>query len=389
MQKKLFEGNEERKKDFHDTYWKGMPEYSNIKEPEPEITATFKFRNKKDYEHFKETVKKHLYGGEKCFDGMQKKGKYQAWYPLKEKASKYKYYDENSAKNPEFPIYIVSKGRWERNPTRKCLEEMQVPYKMIIEEPQYDDYAKYTDKDKLLILPEKYKEEYDTFWKDGDERTGPGCARNFAWDHSISKGYKWHWVMDDNIESFERLNKNLKVKCTSGTIFYVCEQYVLRYTNIGQAGLNYTIFCPSSDSRPAVKFNTRIYSCLLIRNDIPFRWRGRYNEDTDLSLRIMKSGMCTVQFNAFLQSKRATQSLRGGNSEEFYDKEGTKNKSQMLVDMHPDVSKMCYKWNRWHHYVNYKSFEVNKPKLREDIHIQEETNEYGMILQEKELYDGR
>ena len=76
----------------------------------------------------------------------------------------------------------------------------------------------------------------------------------------------------------------------------------------------------------------------------------------------MKSGMCTVQFNAFLQSKRATQSLRGGNSEEFYDKEGTKNKSQMLVDMHPDVSKMCYKWNRWHHYVNYKSFEVNKPK---------------------------
>lgn len=389
MQKKLFEGNEERKEDFHDTYWKGMPEYSNIKEPEPEITATFKFRNKKDYEHFKETVKKHLYGGEKCFDGMQKKGKYQAWYPLKEKASKYKYYDENSSKNPEFPIYIVSKGRWERNPTRKCLEEMQVPYRIIIEEPQYDDYAKYTDKDKLLILPEKYKEEYDTFWKDGDERTGPGCARNFAWDHSISEGYKWHWVMDDNIESFERLNKNLKVKCTSGTIFYVCEQYVLRYTNIGQAGLNYTIFCPSSDSRPAVKFNTRIYSCLLIRNDIPFRWRGRYNEDTDLSLRIMKSGMCTVQFNAFLQSKRATQSLRGGNSEEFYDKEGTKNKSQMLVDMHPDVSKMCYKWNRWHHYVNYKSFEVNKPKLREDIHIQKETNEYGMILQEKELYDGR
>ena len=73
------------------------------------------------YTNFKETVKKHLYDGEKCFDGMQRKDKKQAWYPLKEKASKYKYYDENSSKNPEFPIYIVSKGRWERNPTRKFL----------------------------------------------------------------------------------------------------------------------------------------------------------------------------------------------------------------------------------------------------------------------------
>jgi hypothetical protein len=384
MQKELFDQGLNKTEKFNEDHWKGMPEYYNIVEPEPEITATFKFRNEKDYEHFKETVKKHLYDGEKCFDGMQRKGKYQAWYPLKEKESKYRYYDENSAKNPRFSIYIVSKGRWERNPTRECLEKMKIPYRMIVEESQYDDYAKYMDKENLLILPEKYKKEYDTFWKDEDKRTGPGPARNFAWDHSISEGHDWHWVMDDNIESFVRLNKNRKVECTSGTIFYVCEQYVLRYTNIGQAGLNYTIFCPSSDSRPVVKFNTRIYSCLLIRNDIPFRWRGRYNEDTDLSLRIMKSGMCTVQFNAFLQSKRATQTMRGGNSEEFYDKEGTKNKSQMLVDMHPDVSKMSYKFNRWHHYVNYKPFEVNKPKLREDIHIQEEANEYGMILRERD-----
>ena len=383
-QEELFEGVFDKKEDFHKKYWKGMPTYHNVLEAKPEITATFKFRNEKDYQEFKEKVKNYVYDGEKCFDGMQRKEKKQAWYPLKEKASKYWYCDEKSAKNPKFPIYIVSKGRWERNPTRKSLEEMQVPYKMIVEEPQYDDYAKYTDEDKLLILPEKYKKEYDTFWKDEDQRTGPGPARNFAWDHSISEGYQWHWVMDDNIDSFDRLNNNRKVKCASGTIFHVCEQYVLRYTNVGQAGLNYTYFCPAYDSRPAIKFNTRVYSCMLIRNDVPFRWRGRYNEDTDLSLRILKSGMCIIQFNAFLQGKRATQTMRGGNSEEFYEKEGTKNKSQMLVDMHPDVSKMSYRWNRWHHYVNYKPFEVNKPKLREDIHIQEEANEYGMILRERD-----
>ena len=51
---------------------------------------------------------------------------------------------------------------------------------------------------------------------------------------------------------------------------------------------------------PAFKASTRIYSCIPIDNALPFRWRGRYNEDTDLSLRVFKAGLCMIQFNAFL-----------------------------------------------------------------------------------------
>ena len=29
--------------------WNGMPEYQNVKQEDPEITATFKFRNYKDF----------------------------------------------------------------------------------------------------------------------------------------------------------------------------------------------------------------------------------------------------------------------------------------------------------------------------------------------------
>ena len=68
-----------------------MPEYNNEKQKEPEITATFKFANKKDYDEFHALVKKYVYGGTKVFDGMQRKNKKNAWYPLKEKASKYYY----------------------------------------------------------------------------------------------------------------------------------------------------------------------------------------------------------------------------------------------------------------------------------------------------------
>jgi predicted O-methyltransferase YrrM len=92
---------------------------------------------------------------------------------------------------------------------------------------------------------------------------------------------------------------------------------------------------------------------LLIRNDCKHRWRGRYNEDTDICLRVMKDGDVCVQLNAFLQGKAATQTVKGGNTAEFYhaenienetfketgyNTEGTVNKSQMLVDMHPDVA---------------------------------------------------
>lgn len=285
-----------------------------------------------------------------------------------------------------FPIYIISKGRWQRRPSANCLESMNINYKIIIEKQEYSEYSKVIDKNKILILPQEYLDNYDTFWpRAEDNKTGPGPARNFAWQHSIDSGYSWHWVMDDNIESIERFNNNLKVKCYSDKPFLIMENFCLRYKNIAIAGPNYAIFCPASDGanqRPPFLINTRIYSCLLIRNDIPYRWRGRYNEDTDLSLRALKDGWCTVQFNAFLQGKRATQSMKGGNTDEFYANEGTYNKSKMLVDMHPDVTKLTKKFNRWHHHVDYRPFKKNKLIRKDNIEIPDGINNFGMVLKE-------
>jgi hypothetical protein len=172
----------------------------------------------------------------------------------------------------------------------------------------------------------------------------------------------------------------MKIKCVTSTPLYIVEDFVLRYENIYQAGLGYSIFCPASDFRPPIRLNTRIYSNQLIRNNIPYRWRGRYNEDTDLSLRILKDGFCTVEFNAFLISKRATQSMKGGNTDEFYAEEGTYKKSKMLVDMHPDVTDLVKRWGRWHHVVNYKKFKINKLIFKKNLKIDKVINDYGMKL---------
>lgn len=282
--------------------------------------------------------------------------------------------------NPMFPIYIVSKGRHESRLTSKTLEHLRVPYLIVVEEQEYADYCSVIDKSKVLVLDKAYQRDYDTFDTLSDSKSkGPGPARNFVWDHSIANGHEWHWVLDDNIRKFYRLFNNLKVPVGDGTVLKCMEDFVLRYKNIAMAGPNYDYLAKRKQKLPPFITNTRIYSCNLIRNSIKLRWRGRYNEDTDLSLRMLKSGWCTVQFNAFLQGKVTTLTMRGGNMDEFYLKEGTLAKSKMQVAMHPDLSSLTWKFGRWHHEVDYRSFKANKLILRDDVVI-DSSNDYGMRL---------
>jgi len=277
---------------------------------------------------------------------------------------------------------------------------MKVPHFIAIEPQDLDNYEQALDNFDireyvtLLVAP---------FSNHGD---GPGRARNWCWDHSIEIGATSHWVMDDNISDFYRLHQNARIRVESGVCFKIMEDFVDRYENVMISGPNYRFFCASDQKYPPYVKNTRIYSCLLIRNDCKHRWRGRYNEDTDICLRVLKDGDCTIQFNAFLQGKDATQSLKGGNTDEFYHKEigydpktgeaikaenplevngryntaGTIAKSQMLVDMHPDVAKLVWRYGRWHHHVNYDPFKDNALIYKENIEIPKGVNNYGLKL---------
>jgi hypothetical protein len=299
--------------------------------------------------------------------------------------------------SPQFPLFIPSKGRSEYMITSKVLTELGVPHHIVVEPQEVAKYQEAVDKWKLkttvLELDMSYKEKYDLCDDLGlSKSTGSGPARNFIWDTSISMGYPWHWIMDDNIRSFHRLNLNEKVKVSSGAIFRAMEDFMLRYKNVSMGGPNYHMFAAARSKQKPFIVNTRIYSCNLIRNDVPFRWRGRYNEDVILSLDMLKGGWCTVQFNAFLQNKMQTQSLKGGNTQELYQaddkpkgkekysKTGTIAKSQMLVREHPDVARIAWRFQRWHHHVDYSPWKDRPLVRREGVLIGEGTNNYGMSL---------
>lgn len=283
------------------------------------------------------------------------------WFPFKSHwgGVKYKYICATGGVKNRYPVYIVSKGRADNGLTTKALNKMGIDHFIVCESSEKEEYEQKTEAD-ILVLPKKYLEDYDTCDNLGDSKSkGPGAARNFCIDHSFGMGFKRHWVLDDNLDAFHYLNKNEKYEVECPSTFAAAEDFVDRYSNVPVAGFNYYSFCKKTDRVPPFVKNTRIYSCLLIENGSGYRWRGRYNEDTDLSLRVLKDGLCTIQFNAFLCGKVTTQRMRGGNSKEFYDSEGTLPKSKMLEYLHPDVSKVVWRFNRWHHHVNYSRFKSN------------------------------
>ena len=288
---------------------------------------------------------------------------------------------------PQFPLYIPSKGRHEYMITSKALTAMGVQHNIVVEPQEVAQYKAAVQKMGLLTnvieLDMSYKGKYQLCDAHGlTKSTGSGPARNFIWDHSMSQGHRWHWIMDDNIKAFYRMTKNVRIETTSPSIWKAMEDFVLRYTNVAMAGPNYAMFAFGASAIPAFITNTRIYSCNLIRNDVPFRWRGRYNEDTIMSLDMLKAGWCTIQFNAFLQGKLRTQTIKGGNTDELY-KHGTMDKSQMLVREHPDVAEVKFKFGRWHHHVDYTPFKKHKLIRKPDLVVQKQNNEYGMCLKRR------
>lgn len=283
---------------------------------------------------------------------------------------------------PRFPVYIPTKGRADSRLTSLALTAMGVPHILVVEPQEVAGYQRASRGSlaTVLSLDLSFKDRYELCDDLGlSKSTGPGPARNFAWEHSIASGHAWHWVMDDNIKSFRRLHHGAKIKVSDGTIFAVMEDFAARYENVAMAGPNYGMFAYEADASTIKPFvtNTRIYSCNLIRNDVSQRWRGRYNEDTILSLDLLKAGWCTVQFNAFLQDKVRTQTLGGGNTAEFYAAEGTAPKSEMLKRVHPDCVRLVMKYGRPHHRIEYSRIAL--PRLRRSP-VPQASRDYGMSL---------
>lgn len=246
----------------------------------------------------------------------------------------------------KYPVYIISKGRHDCCLTADFMLKDGVDFKIVVEPQERELYAEIYGDDRLLILP---------FSNLG---LGSIPARNWVWEHSISIGAERHWIFDDNIRSIRRHYKGKRLKCDATIALAAIEDFTDRYENIGIAGMNYLFF-----ALPRIQYqyflNTHVYSNLLIKNDMEYRWRGRYNEDTDLCLQVLTGGLCTVAFNAFVIEKMRTMTMKGGNSTELYKGDGRLVMSRSLERVWPGVVRTDRRFGRPQHKVHneWKDFD--------------------------------
>jgi len=251
--------------------------------------------------------------------------------------------------NTTYPIYIVSKGRWESRQTSKLFDAEGVDYRIVVEPQEYEEYCKVIDEIKVLKLP---------FSNLG---LGSYPARNFCWEHSIKEGHEKHWVFDDNITQIRRVNKGRKIKCNILKSFEVLESFTDRYSNVGLSSFNYSTFVIAgfSDKKPFL-INSRCYSAILIKNDMDVRWRMKYNEDIDLCLQVLSNKLCTINFNAFVIDKTSTVAkMIGGNQTELYKGNAFEKKvlkARSLEMIWGDYCKTITRYGRPHHFVDWKKF---------------------------------
>lgn len=329
--------------------WKqaGMPEYE-MKDLQPWRTLTIYVADWAAREELIQKIDKEL----------TPKSKW-SWYPPVD-------YNEYS-KRPErpiktkpnkFPIYVISKGRWKTPLTAEYLERLSIPYHLVVEPQEKKQYESIVwewgtpiDPSRILTLP------HDNY--------GQGCsipARNWCWRDSKKRGDKRHWILDDNIQGFYCMNHNEK-HIVQENPFIPVEKFTEFFTNVPISGMNYEFMLQHRAAVDPYYLNTRVYSCILIQNDIPFEWRGVYNEDTDLCLRILKAGYCTLLLNYMQAKKIPSLKMKGGNTDVIYQGEGRKAMAMSLKAQHPDLVTVSRKYGRWQHHVDYSVF-VQKLAVR-------------------------
>lgn len=257
----------------------------------------------------------------------------------------------------DYPVYIPTKGRYENCLTAKVLTRDNVPFTLVVEPQEERAYHEAYPEAELLVLPFR-------------DKGSVIPARNYIKDYSTARGDKRHWQLDDNIRDFRYFYRGNRVYCNAGIALHACEHFTDRYTNVAISGLNYQFFAVKrGGGMPPFNTNIRVYSCNLILNDTPYRFRGRYNEDTDYCLQVLSDGQCTLLLNAFLIDKMTTMTMSGGNKSELYDHDdGRLKMARALERRWPGVVTTRRRFGRPQHTVHdaWKKFDTPL-KLRDDF----------------------
>jgi hypothetical protein len=322
-------------------HWDGMPLFVL---PDERISLTLAFDDEEARAAFLKSA-----GIATVHKGTR--GTLSVWWPdrAKEDLSSLKFVATGEVE-PRYPIYVPSRGRAHLPLTARFLARDRVPFRLVVEREQLDEYRAAARRDgfadfaEILTLPE----------------SGQGLiySRNWIRDHAEAEGAERHWQLDDNIGQVRRLYGGKRIPCESGPALAAVEAMSDRYDNVAFSGLNYQMFV--TPTSPPYRANVHVYSGTLVNHAAPFRWRLLYNDDVDVCLQALDAGWATILVSAFMIDKKTTMTIRGGNTDGggpiAYVGDGRTKMAQSLRALWPNYVRVKRRFGRDQHVVDWGVF---------------------------------
>lgn len=298
----------------------------------------------------------------KDIEGMVKSNGQMFSFRYKDTKQKYDItYNISKEVKPKYPIYVVSYGRYGlRDHTIDALQQMGVDYHICVQEKEKELY-------------EQHSKEYDwtgTIITSPNTDEGSSKQRNTCLEHSKQNGHKKFWLLDDNMTGWYYFNMLMITKINHPYVFTHLEDISDNIKEpVGIISHSYTLDVRANDLRNPLQVNTKNYSSSLIDTEIcgDIRFRLQYNEDIDFTFQVLERGIKTIGLNIFLSGKKATKTVKGGNTDSIYkDVSDTDNKmydkfnclyetwKNTPIEMYIEKTNNYHADGRTHHKINWE-----------------------------------
>lgn len=244
-----------------------------------------------------------------------------------------------------WPVYVPSKGRPDPS-TCKLLQESKLEYRLVIEPQEFHAYyfPKITQHPFIHELPENSQ--------------GIAFVRNWIKAHAERVGFRWYWMLDDDLKATYLVRNGKTIKTPIGEVLLEAQKIFTRSSLVAQGALEYQQFAWSAKKDHAVGY-CDVAVCINVDKTckISYRKEMELKEDRDFTLQVLASGMLTMRAThcAFAAPKNG--SNKGGLKAE-YDKKGREaTASQRMVDAWPGICTLNKKSDgRPDVKINWKAF---------------------------------
>lgn len=181
-----------------------------------------------------------------------------------------------------WPIIIPSKGRPDQPLFRK-LEVEGLDFTILIEPQDVGKYTEHIAPARLMALDHN--------------DMGLAYSRNWTLEIARERGYRWFWVLDDDITGFYRTIGNRCVGDTAKAILYEAQALIQSMPNVGQAALEYQQFAWSAKRQFAVNSYCDVAVAIntVKTHGLQYDTTVNLKEDRDFTLQVLNAGFDTVR----------------------------------------------------------------------------------------------